>query len=74
MMKGGHAGVPRSYENLIAKLAIRSTILWPNFIFSSHCMHDAFREQNMHNIIDTVLLLGWLSSTCHRWYSEYGSF
>ena len=39
-------------------------------------MHDvqiAFREQNMHNIIiDTVLLLCWLSSTCHRWYSEYG--
>ena len=38
-------------------------------------MHDvqiAFREQNMHNIIDTVLLLCWLSSTYHRWYSEYG--
>ena len=39
-------------------------------------MHDvqiAFREQNMHDIIDTVLLLCCgLSSTCHRWYSEYG--
>ena len=30
------------------------------------------RGVNMHDIIDTVLLLCWISSTCHRWYSEYG--